>query len=113
MTESPSSTLADIIQNMVGKNPLPMTAEDIRFQLACDGHEIGVASLYSLLQNLRCQRLIDYAPITAMEIREARTRNPAYDALLTDRDDIRDYIWEFARYVASPGILSHETPSFQ
>lgn len=113
MTDSPHSALADIIKNMIGKTLSPMTAEDIRFQLATDGHELGIACLYALLQELRRQSLIAYAPITATEIREARAMNPAYDALLTDRDDIRDYIWEFARYVANPDNSGNEIRLFQ
>ena len=78
-----------------------MTIGDIYFLLARDGLAIGIFDLYGPLQKLRRRGLITYAPLTAAEMAKARRQNPDYDALLNDRDDIRDYLLDVARYVVT------------
>ena len=90
-----------------------MTIGDIHCQLARDGHVIGTFGLYVLLQKLRRRGLIAYAPVTAAEMAEARRQNPDYDALLTDRDDIRDYVLELARYVVTTSNPCIAIPLFR
>lgn len=102
-----------IILHIVANSIYPMTIGDIHCRLTRDGHEFSSFDLYVLMQNLRRNNLVTYAPVTAAQITEARRQNPAYDDLLTDRDDLRDYIWEIARYVATTDNPCNALPLFR